>query len=254
MLRLIVVFAFALVINMATTEEHDEELLNRARPPKEAEELQDLLVVSIQNIVSLNDLVTQLTNKIVQVMLSVAERKTEIEVLKKSHSEAITELRNKIDNVETEQNSTLTALADDVRAVTEHFTSTDAAIEGVKEDLSLISREVTIVSAEDGVKDQRCAKVCAGTTGKKTTNWVNFSSTGIYTNVDMSGCGFVSIPTITTSLDGTTAHWDTTGSSEIYSSTATSFRIYIKTPSADRRGRANEYSWNIEWVAVGFTC
>ena len=60
--------------------------------------------------------------------------------MKKSHSEAITELRNKIDHVETEQNSTLTALADDVRAVTEHFTSTDAAIEGVKEDISLISR------------------------------------------------------------------------------------------------------------------
>ncbi|XP_063690537.1 uncharacterized protein LOC134823122 [Bolinopsis microptera] len=113
--------------------------------------------------------------------------------------------------------------------------------------------DVMVVSGEEDLRDDNCAKVCAGTSVRGATNWVDYSTTGIYTNVDISKCGFVTIPTVTTSLEGSTAHWGTTGSSEIYSATATSFTIYLLAPSG-QSGGANEMGWNVEWIAVGYTC
>ena len=111
-----------------------------------------------------------------------------------------------------------------------------------------------VVSGEEDPSEERCATVCAGSSGRGDTNWVDTSSiSGIYTDVDISKCGFVKLPTVTTSLEGTTAHWKTTGSSEIYNVTTSTFRIYLVT-SGGRGGGANERGWNVEWIAVGFTC
>ena len=110
-----------------------------------------------------------------------------------------------------------------------------------------------VVSGEEDPREERCATVCAGTSGRGDTNWVDYSSGGIYTDVDISKCGFVTIPTVTSSLEGTTSHWTTTGSSEIYGVTTGTFRIYLVAPSG-RGGGANKMGWNVEWIAVGYTC
>ena len=110
-----------------------------------------------------------------------------------------------------------------------------------------------MVSGEEDPREERCATVCAGTSGRGDTNWVDYSTGGIYTDVDISKCGFVTIPTVTSSLEGTTSHWTTTGSSEIYSVTTSTFTIYLVT-SLGRGGGANNMGWNVEWIAVGYTC
>ena len=111
-----------------------------------------------------------------------------------------------------------------------------------------------VVSGEEDPSEERCATVCAGTSGRGVTNWLDLSkNNGIYTDVDISKCGFVKLPTVTTSLDGRISHWNTSGSSEIYRLTTSSFRINLET-SLGRGGGANERGWNVEWIAVGFTC
>ena len=97
--------------------------------------------------------------------------------------------------------------------------------------------------------------MCAGTSGRGATNWVDYSSNGIYTDVDISKCGFVTIPTVTSSLEvaGNDLTTRTTGSSEIWSVTTSTFSIYLVVP-AGRGGGANEKGWNVEWIAVGYTC
>ena len=115
------------------------------------------------------------------------------------------------------------------------------------------SKDVLIVSGEEDLREANCATVCAGTTVRGSTSWVDYSSNGIHTDVDISKCGFVTVPTVTTSLEGSTSHWSTTGSSEVYNVTNTTFRIYLVAEHG-RGGGANKMHWNVEWIAVGFTC
>ena len=75
----------------------------------------------------------------------------------------------------------------------------------------------------------------------------------------MSGCDFVKIPTVTTSVEGPTGwHWELTATSSVYSTTATEFRIYLRHDDPDLsntlRQYATELMWNVDWIAVGFTC
>ena len=44
-----------------------------------------------------------------------------------------------------------------------------------------------------------CVLVCAGTTGIGTTRWINHG-THLITTVDMSECGFVSLPIVSTTV------------------------------------------------------
>merc|ERR1711935_988334 len=67
---------------------------------------------------------------------------------------------------------------------------------------------------------------CASTTAS--SGWVQYGSHGIYRDVDISGCGFTSAPTITSSL---TNAWTASGGSSQYAITATS------------------YNWKIGWIA-----
>ena len=55
-------------------------------------------------------------------------------------------------------------------------------------------------------------------------------------------------------MEGSSSHWKNTGSSEVYVATATSFQTYIDAKSAGLRGGASERMWNMEWIAVGYTC
>ena len=127
-------------------------------------------------------------------------------------------------------------------------------MKGEVEDLRK-DREVDIVSGEEGVGDKTCAKVCAGSTGRTSTNWVDFSTHGVYTDVDISRCGFVKIPTITTALEGLHPgyHWKATGPAAVYAASTTTFWVYIRNTLWDpQNGRAAATGWHIEWSAVGF--
>merc|ERR1712176_451127 len=98
------------MFTVATCEGDGEQvLLNRAKPPKEndetMEDLKDMLVVTMQNMVSNNDLVTQLTQKVVQNMLSVGQCKVEMEGIKKSYSEEIAKLKEQIESMKEELRS-----------------------------------------------------------------------------------------------------------------------------------------------------
>jgi ribosomal protein S11 len=95
---------------------------------------------------------------------------------------------------------------------------------------------------------------CAGRTSEN--DWREIERTsehddGIYVDVDTSKCGFEATPVYVTSLHGTSSHWSSTGSSELYSPTATGFRIYIATTnSVVKNENYKEWKWQIEWVAV----
>jgi len=118
---------------------------------------------------------------------------------------------------------------------------------------------IKIVSSQGEAGNATCAKICAGTTKRGSTTWTTprtsrgSSSNVIYTNVDMTECGFATVPTITTALEGTEDHLDATGTSSVYSAKKDGFRIFVVDYDGPG-GLANERNWNVEWVAVGYTC
>ena len=70
-----------------------------------------------------------------------------------------------------------------------------------------------MVSAEDGVlRDPNCVKVCGGTTRRGATNWSGGGSIPHIT-VDISDCGFVTVPIVTTTMEGSGYHYLLTGTS-----------------------------------------
>jgi hypothetical protein len=112
---------------------------------------------------------------------------------------------------------------------------------------------IKIVSSQGKAGNAECAKVCAGTTKRGATAWKDYSSTGVYVEVDMSKCGFATVPTITTSVEGRSNHWIAAGTSSVYAARKDGFIIYLK-QSVGLKGGANKWKWNVEWVAVGYTC
>ena len=118
---------------------------------------------------------------------------------------------------------------------------------------------LVVVSSEEGAGDENCARICSGITG---CDWIHYnyfnSNPGAFASVDMRACGFVKIPTITVSLGGTTWHWKAIGSNAIYSATSTSFSVYLSTEVVGDKTKtesfAKEQEWNIQWMAVGYTC
>jgi len=123
----------------------------------------------------------------------------------------------------------------------------------INEKVANVNKEVAVVTGEQGVGNQKCAKVCAGTTGRYKSKWRNYSRSGIVLDVDISRCGFARVPTIATSLEGATHHWKALGGSSVYHATSKGFRIYVH-QNGIRSGHAKTKRWNVEWIAVGYTC
>ena len=88
---------------------------------------------------------------------------------------------------------------------------------------------------------------CAGKT--TASGWTYYSSSGIYRDIDISGCGFTSAPVISSSLSGSSSHWTSTGGAETYSVTATSFRIYISSSITASQAASSTYNWHVHWIA-----
>jgi hypothetical protein len=95
-------------------------------------------------------------------------------------------------------------------------------------------------------RPQMSASLCSSSTAS--SGWVEFTSGGIYRDIDLSGCGFTSAPIITSSLAGNAVHWTSTGGSEPYSITATGFRIYVYYAGITS-SKAASWNWNINWIA-----
>ena len=111
------------------------------------------------------------------------------------------------------------------------------------------------MSGEEDLGDSSCVKVCAGSTGRNSTLWTDYWKDGVYTIVDISQCGFVKVPTITTDLEGNNNGYQWKTTSAIYTATTTSFKIQVRNESYNPQGgKAAENGWNVEWIAVGFTC
>ena len=113
-----------------------------------------------------------------------------------------------------------------------------------------------MVSTEDGVlRDPNCVKVCGGTTRRGGTNWSSSGSGSVaYTTVDISDCGFVTVPTLTTTIEGSWNHYFLTGTSAVYDLSTSSFMIYLKYPKNSGYAYSKRFHWNVEWIAIGYTC
>jgi hypothetical protein len=94
------------------------------------------------------------------------------------------------------------------------------------------------------------AAPCSGFTSRTNTNWVDYTSTGIYVDIDTSRCGFDSTPLYFTSLGGARSHWLSKGGTSIYSATTDGFRVYVKYPWGITPETAKEWDWHINWEAL----
>lgn len=223
------------------------------------ETLKELLFSSMQSIVSLDHLVTDLSDKVARLTTAMSETNLEVNTLKSSVTSSLEELSSSLSvtreeieqtrqDVEVLQNSgDLREVKEEVRQLTESLAKTEAKITG---------QEVTVVSGEEDVPG-KCTKVCAGTTGRKSSEWSS-GTNAVSITVDISECGFVKIPTVTTSIEGTGYHWRAIGTSAVYDTTTEQFTMYLAggdNPGHDpANGKAAEWLWNVEWIAVGYSC
>jgi len=188
---------------------------------------------------SLTKDVEKVKTDIAVTMTGFGATKTEIGKLKNSN----VEIGRKVDKVNSQ-----------VAIVSVEQTKLKNSILGISQKVEKVKTQVAVVSVEQtGRGNGNCVKVCAGTTGRGKSGWRNYSSNGVYMDVNIGRCGYVSTPTITTTIEGTSSHWVTTGTSSIYQATNTKFRIYLSKSNL-RVGHAVGWKWNVEWIAVGHTC
>jgi len=224
------------------------------------ERYEDLVRSSMESVVSLNEVISsfsvqlaQISTSLFDVKLTLEETKNSVRSLEQKITDQEAETMKSVKSLEQEivdlRAETLSVIDDEVSDLTTLIAETSAKLD----DMEMGSKEgeVMIINGEQPAGDETCIKVCAGSTGRSTTDWTYYSSAGIYEDVDISDCGFTTIPTLTTAIEGTSHHWTASGTSSVYSVTTNSFRIYLSHSSA---GSAEKYNWNVEWIAVGYTC
>lgn len=92
------------------------------------------------------------------------------------------------------------------------------------------------------------ADQCAGFTAPYFTDWQTLSSGRIFLDVDTSGCGRTVPPLYFTSLGGDSNHKTAKGVTSIYTSSPTSFRIYLN-QSGITPDLANQRGYYVNWGA-----
>jgi hypothetical protein len=99
-----------------------------------------------------------------------------------------------------------------------------------------------------------CALICAGTTGIGTTAWENRGD-HIAVTVDMSECGFVSPPIVSTVVTGDGMTRALTGTGGVYALSSTKFKLIpTRTFEYDLSKTAKDLKWRVDWQAVGYVC
>lgn len=100
-----------------------------------------------------------------------------------------------------------------------------------------------------------CVMTCAGSTGAGVTAWEVTDRWRMLTRVDISHCGFVDTPIVTTSLAGNGWHDLQKGVSAPWSISKHGFAIVVlengKDPSPSL---ARSHNWHVNWIAVGYNC
>ena len=96
------------------------------------------------------------------------------------------------------------------------------------------------------------AKVRFGATPIGKTDWKLYQNKagGIFVEIDTTSAGFEETPIYLVNLAGKTSHWTSSGGSNVYAATPTSFRVYIQQTNITVE-RANEWEWVVNWIAVG---
>jgi len=201
----------------------------------------DLVRSSIESVATLNEAVSNFVLQLAETSTSLAEVKRNQEKTKDS----LDSMEKRLLHLE---QARISGIDEEVRDLKASLALTTSKIDDVRD-------EVMIVSGEQAAGDEKCMKVCAGSTGRATTDWTNYSSDGIYYDVDISDCGFKTVPTVTTAIEGSSSHWVSLGTSSIYNTSPSAFRLYLKnTYTNPQGGKAEKYKWNVEWIAVGYTC
>ena len=119
--------------------------------------------------------------------------------------------------------------------------------------------DIILLSGEDLWEPSTCPRVCSGTTRRGDTNWVasSYKGTDFYVDVDMEGCGFTTVPTVTTALEGVAGHSAALGASSVFEASNKTFRVYIHPNNRDVdiwNVNSEIYMWSLQWIAVGQTC
>ena len=115
-------------------------------------------------------------------------------------------------------------------------------------------------SGEMPTNPEPCLLTCAGSTGAGITEWTTHSPDKISTDVDISECGFVDVPVVTTSMAGIGLNEHQKGVSAPLSITKTGFKIAVLVcgknpiPLISRQWLARQYKWHVNWIAVGYNC
>jgi len=195
---------------------------------------EDIIFQSMKTMVSLNDLVTTLSIQVAHLRTSLSEMKEDMEKI----AEANAKQASALDEGE------------------QRIASLETSVEKTRAKVEKMDEKVIVVSGEDDPGHQKCVKVCAGTTGRDSTDWKEYNPlNGVHLEVDISECGFIKTPTVTTSIEGVGAHFRTTGTSSVYKTQPTKFKMYLENNAHNPRGgKAEQWKWNVEWIAVGYTC
>jgi hypothetical protein len=127
----------------------------------------------------------------------------------------------------------------------------------------------TVIALRDGtgtsplitsVNALKTGAACCGTTPPGSTAWVVYGGTGAsnYVDISIASCGFTNVPSVVTSLTGSSQHFLSIGQTSVYFLTATSMRVYV-TSVAVAAGSINanpttpaEYNamlWAVAWCA-----
>ena len=115
-----------------------------------------------------------------------------------------------------------------------------------------------VSSHEKELGPEPCAIVCSGTTGKDTTYWRTWNRHSIYTNVKMTGCGFTTIPTVTTTVSVAAVSTNVIGAAQVSYVSRENFRLYLH-GLVDMEGDlttkyASDRDYSVNWLAVGYNC
>ena len=131
--------------------------------------------------------------------------------------------------------------------------------------LTLSVADIKLIKNHDGddpTNPEPCLRTCGGSTGYGKTTWTG-SGGYLKTTIDISKCGFVAVPIVTTSLNGRYSHWYQVGMSSPRDMTKSEFGITVvgealtawdPNRSKISSAYADSYNWNINWIALGFTC
>jgi len=88
-----------------------------------------------------------------------------------------------------------------------------------------------------------------GITVAGNTGWKQFAKDTVYVDVDTASCEYGSAPALVTALHGQKEHWRAHGVHNVYSLTATSFRVYVMhAEQMMTAAQAELNQWAVSWV------